>query len=196
MGDFSWLTPPHLNMFVFSGSGLHFLWEECNICLVRERKCHLKIWTSYTRFALIPTGSPTDIRQFLSSFVTRYMPYVCAATNDTYPNKGMSCSTNKNNSLLLYQFPNNVRRTGRGQRCSWRKSGFLFDKLYNTGIWMRTPIFHEKKTYPFSHSNVMAKESHAPKGLYFRVTLSWTPPNSCSFHLMFNFWINFIGLFT
>ena len=72
-----------------------------------------------------PVSLPTHIRQFLSSFLTCYLPYVGAATNNTYPNKVMSVSTNTYNSLLLFQFPNNVRSTGRGKRRSWRKS-FIF----------------------------------------------------------------------
>ena len=48
-----------------------------------------------------PVHLPTHISQFLSSFVTCYKQYVCAATNDTYPRKEMSGLTNTNDSVLL-----------------------------------------------------------------------------------------------
>jgi hypothetical protein len=48
--------------------------------------------------------------------VTCYLPYVCAATNDTYPNNGMSSSTNTKNSLLLFQFSNDARSVETGEK--------------------------------------------------------------------------------
>jgi len=62
-----------------------------------------------------PVHLPTHIRQFLSAFVTCYIQYACAATNDTYPRKGMSGLTSRNNSVLLFDFSNNASRTGIGK---------------------------------------------------------------------------------
>ena len=47
-------------IYVLSRTGVDFRRAQSNICLCRERKCRLKIWRSYTRFTLVPSGSPTN----------------------------------------------------------------------------------------------------------------------------------------
>jgi hypothetical protein len=155
---------------VLSGTRVDFRRRESNICLFRQRKCHLKIWRSYTRFTLIPSGSPANTHPpgLIKFRNLLHTARVCYNTRYTILTRTRECQFQAIQTIHCYFYSFLIKSGVPGEEkydSEENRFFFLFAKQYNTGIWIRTLIFHEEKSYFINHSELMAKESHALKGL-------------------------------